>query len=150
MDSEARTDEKISDDQTTTRSSSENEVSILRDAQLLWDELRALSHDHFKLAVLEAQLASKSLIIMIVAGVMVGILLSSAWIGLVAAIVVTLAEYGVLENNAILILFTVAFNLMLVLILCRVISRKSHDLRFPATLRNLQPEQSARQNIGET
>jgi hypothetical protein len=72
-----------------------------------------------------------------VAGVMVAALLSSAWLGLMAASVLELIEYGVRTNSAILL--AVAFNLLLALILYGVIRRKSRYLQFPAKLsRNLQ------------
>ena len=51
---------------------------MLEDGQSLWHELRGLTHDRFLLATLETQRAGKSLVDMIVAGVMVGVLLIGA------------------------------------------------------------------------
>jgi hypothetical protein len=73
---------------------------------------------------------------MIMVGVMVAFLLSSAWLGLMAAAVLGLIDNGVMASSAILL--AVAFNLLLVLLLCRVLRRKSRYLQFPATLRSLQ------------
>src|SRR5690606_2202649 len=73
--------------------------SFLDELRSLWKELRVLGHDYLQLAALETQLASKSLVVMIIAGLMIGILLSFSWIGLVIAIVLILAEYGVVENS---------------------------------------------------
>lgn len=110
---------------------------VLEDARSLWHELRGLTHDHFRLAALETQRAGESLVAMIVAGVMVAVLLSSAWLGLVAAAVLELVENGVGVSSAILL--AVAFNLLVALILFGVIRRKSRYLQYPATLRSLQP-----------
>lgn len=123
--------------QTSTRGDSVSGSGILEDVQSLWNELHGLTHDSFRLAALETQRAGESLVAMIVAGVMVAILLSCAWMGLVAAAVVRLVESGVVASSAILL--AVAFNLLLSLILCGVIRRKSRYLQFPATRSSLQP-----------
>lgn len=110
---------------------------ILEDTRSLWHELRALSHDHLRLAALETRRAGESLVDMIVAGVMVAVLLNGAWLGLVAAAVLWLVEHGIMASSALLL--AVVFNLLLVLILCGVIRRKSRYLQFPAILRSLKP-----------
>jgi hypothetical protein len=53
----------------------------------------------------------------------------------------------VVANSA--ILFAVAFNLLLTLILCGVIRRKSRYLQFPATFRSLQPMPPGRRRDAE-
>ena len=123
--------------QTATRGDPVIGSGVLEDAQSLWQELRGLTHDRFRLAALETQRAGESLVAMIVAGVMVAVLLSCAWLGLVAAVVLGLVENGVVASSAILL--AVAFNLLIALILLGVIRRKSRYLQFPATLRSLQP-----------
>ncbi len=123
--------------QTATRGNPMSDSSVLEDAQSLWHELRGLTHDRFRLAALETQRAGESLVTMIVAGVMVAGLLSSAWLGLMAAAVLELVENGIVLSSAILL--AVAFNFLLALILFVVIRRKSRYLQFPATLRSLQP-----------
>jgi uncharacterized membrane protein YqjE len=123
--------------QTATRNDPVSDSGVLEDARSLWHELRGLSHDRLRLAALETQRAGESLVDMIVAGVMIAVLLSGAWLGLMAAAVLGLVEYGVMASGA--ILFAVAFNLLLALILCGVIRRKRRYLQFPATLRSLQP-----------
>lgn len=123
--------------QTATRGDPMSGSGVLEDAQSLWHELRGLTHDRFRLAALETQRAGKSLVAMIVAGVMVAGLLSSAWLGLMAAAVLELVKNGIVTSSA--ILFAVAFNLLFAMILFGIIRRKSRYLRFPATLRSLQP-----------
>jgi uncharacterized membrane protein YqjE len=147
MDSKTTINEKLLDGKPATHGSSKKDSSVLEDAQSLWQELRELSHDHIQLATLEAQLAVKGLVTMIVAGMMMVILLSFAWLGLIACIVLALYEYGVVTNSATLILLTVALNLLLALILLGVIRSKSQYLRFPATLRSLKPMQSEHRNM---
>jgi uncharacterized membrane protein YqjE len=129
---------------TATHDDPVNDSTVLEDAQLLWHELFGLTHDRFRLAALETQRAGESLAIMIAAGVMVAFFLSCAWLGLMATAVLWLIENGVMLNSAILL--AVAFNLLLALILCGVIRRKSRNLQFPATLRSLQTMPPGRRN----
>jgi hypothetical protein len=110
---------------------------LLDNAKELWRELRALAHDQLTLAALETKLAGKSLVNMIAAGVMVAILLISAWLGLMGAAVLWLVNIGVMASVAMLI--AVAANLALAAILYELIRRQSRRLQFPATLRSLRP-----------
>jgi uncharacterized membrane protein YqjE len=113
-----------------------NDSGVLEDAQSLLRELLGLTHDRFRLAALETRQAGESLVAMIMAGVLIAILLGGAWLGLMAAAVLGLIENGILASSAILL--AVVFNLLLALILCGVVRRKSRYLQFPATLRSLQ------------
>jgi uncharacterized membrane protein YqjE len=122
--------------QTATHADAVSDSTVLEEAQSLLHELRGLTHDRFRLAALETRRAGESLVSMIIAGVMVAFLLSSAWLGLMAAAVLGLIDNGVVATSAILI--AVALNLLLALVLCRVMRRKSRYLQFPATLRTLQ------------
>lgn len=119
---------------------------MLEDAQSLWHELRGLVHDRFRLAALETQRAGKSLVDMIVAGVMVGVLLIGAWLGLLTAAVLELVEHDVVATSS-AILLAVASNLLLAFILFGVIRRKSRYLQFPATLRSFQTTPSERRDM---
>jgi hypothetical protein len=112
-----------------------NDSSLLDDACALWNEVRGLSHDRFRLAALETQQAGISLVNMVMAGVLAAGLLCGAWFGLLVAAVLGLIENGVMVRSA--ILFAVALNLLLALFFCRVIRHKSDYLQFPATLRSL-------------
>lgn len=123
--------------QTEKRGDSVSGSTVLEDARSLGHELRGLVYDQFRLAALETRRAGESLVSMIEVGVIIASLLSGAWLGLVAAAVVGLIENGVVASRAILL--GVAGILLLALILCGVLRRKSRDLLFPATLRSLQP-----------
>lgn len=111
---------------------------VLQDARLLCHELRGLIYEHLRLAALEARRAGESLVTMLIAGIMVALLLIGAWLGLVAAAVLVLIEHGMMASTAILL--AVAANLLIALLLCGVIRRKSHYLQFPALLGSLQPQ----------
>ena len=113
------------------------DTGLLEDVKSLWHELRAMVHDELTLAALETKLAGRSLVTMIAAGVMVGVLLVSAWLGLMGAAVLWLASIGVVASIA--LLFVVAANLVFAVILYEVIRRQSRHLQFPATLRSLRP-----------
>jgi len=110
---------------------------VLDDSKALFYELLGLIHDRFRLAALETQRAGQSFVAMIMAGVMIAVLLNGAWLGLLAAGVFWLVDNGVAASSAILL--AVALNLLLALILFGVIRHKRRSLKFPATLRSLQP-----------
>ena len=132
--------EKETPEQTATR----GDFSMLEDAQSLLHELRGLAHDRLLLAALEARRAGESLVSMMIAGVMIALLLGSAWLGLMAAAVLELIENGLVASSAILL--AVATHLLLALILLRVVRRKSRYLQFPATLHSLQTEPPGRRD----
>lgn len=110
---------------------------VLDDTKALLYELLGLVHDRFRLAALETQRAGQSFVAMIMAGVMIAVLLNGAWLGLLAVGVFWLVENGVAASSAILL--AVALNILLAIILFGVIRRKRRSLKFPATLRSLQP-----------
>ncbi|MDP2180785.1 phage holin family protein [Methylicorpusculum sp.] len=114
-----------------------NNAGVLEIAQLLWDELRGLSVDRLQLAALEMQRAVDGLVSMVISGVMIAVLLLSAWLGALAAVVLVLIENGVTVSSAILL--AVAANLFLTLILFAAIRRKRRFFQFSSTLRSLQP-----------
>ena len=116
-------------------------VGLPKEAALLWCELRGLAHDHLQLATLETQRAGESLVTMIAAGMMVAGLLLGAWLGLMGAAVLALTSRGVLASSSALLL-AVAVNLLVALVLCGVIRRRSHHLRFPVNTGSLRPAAS--------
>ena len=142
MDPDAMVDETPA--QTAKHDAPVSDSRVLEDARSLLHELLGLTHDRFRLAALETRRAGESLVAMVVAGVMVAVALSSAWLGLMSAAVLGLIDKGVAANSAILL--AVAFNLLLALILCRVMRRKSRNLQFPATLRSLQTKPLGRRD----
>ena len=113
------------------------EPDILDDVKSLWSETWGLAHDQLQLAALETKLAGESLVSMIAAGVVVAVLLVTAWLGLVGAGVLALIHSGVLASIAMLL--AVALNVVVALVLFKIIRNKSQNLRWAATLRSLKP-----------
>ncbi len=109
----------------------------LLDATLaLVSELRALAHDHLRLATLEVKHACESLVWMIAAGVVAAILVVTAWLGLSAAAVLALSRWDVPPDLGILIV--AGLNLAGVAACCLIIRRKSNALYFSGTVRSLK------------
>ena len=102
----------------------------------LWQDFLRLLQDHFQLAALETRRAGECLAVMVVAGVMIAILLSGAWLGLMAMAVLMLMAQGMEAYKAILV--AVAGNLLAALLGCGVIRHKSRALSFPATRRCIE------------
>jgi uncharacterized membrane protein YqjE len=119
----------------------DHRAAVPQEATLLWQELRGLAHDRLELAALETQRAGESLVAMVVAGMLVAGLLLTAWLGVLGAAVLALTSLEVMEMGSALLL-TVPVNLVVALILWRAIRRLSHDLRFPANARSLDPASS--------
>jgi|SRR5882672_4896752 len=113
-----------------------NGVGLLDDARSIWRALSGLVHDQFALAALETKLAGKSLVSMVVTGVMAAALLISAWLGLVGVAVLWLIGLGVSPSAALLL--AVAANLAFALILFERIRRYSRNLAFPRTVSSLR------------
>jgi hypothetical protein len=116
-------------------------AALPQEAELLWQELRGLAHDHLELAALETQRAGESLVAMVVAGMLVAGLVLSAWLGVLGVGILALTSLGVMTIGGALLL-AVAVYLLVALILWREISRLGHGLRFPANARSLEPAAS--------
>ena len=127
------------DASSTSPGTSGHRPGVLQDVRSLARELRGLFHDQVGLAALETRQAGESLVWMITLGVMAGGLLLSAWLGLLAVIVLALVERGVMGAGAALLL-AVGANLLLAVILGWAIRRRLPHLQFPATVRSLTPD----------
>jgi uncharacterized membrane protein YqjE len=55
-------------------------------------DVRQVAHDHLELAVLEAQRAQQAFVRTVAAAVVVSVLVATAWLGIVAALIVWLTE----------------------------------------------------------
>ncbi|MCG5502089.1 phage holin family protein [Ectothiorhodospira lacustris] len=130
------------DTPSTSPGTPEHRSGVLQDVRSLAHELRGLFHAHVGLAALETRQAGESLVWMITLGVMVGGLLLSAWLGLLAVAVLTLIqyEYGVMTSPGAALLLAVGANLLLALILYWAIRRRRTHLQFPATVNSLTPD----------
>ena len=111
-------------------------AGLIDDVKSLWRELAGLLHDRLELAALETKFAAQNLVNMIAMGVMVAVLLVSAWLGLLGAMVLWLIHLGLMASIAMLL--GVLVNLALAALLYRSILRQSQNLGWPATLRSLK------------
>lgn len=111
-------------------------AGMIDDVKSLWGDLVGLLHDRLELAALETKFAAQNLVDMIATGVMVAVLLVSAWLCLLGAMVLWLIHLGLMASVAMLL--GVLVNLALAALLYRSILRQSQNLGWPATLRSLK------------
>lgn len=121
---------------TPTAAVTAGEPGLIEDAGALTLELRALLHDQFQLFTLETRLAAKSLMTMIAAALCIGMLLATAWLGLMAVVVLTLMETGVPAMLAYLMI--TLLSLAVTLLLYAVIRDRARLMGYSATLRALK------------
>ena len=105
---------------------------------LAWTNIKGLVQDHAVLAVLELQRAGISLVKMLAAGIIISILLVSAWMGLVAALVVWAVGAG--ANWGLAILIAALVNIGVAVGLAFWAKSQLPDLLFAATLRQLRKD----------
>jgi uncharacterized membrane protein YqjE len=105
---------------------------------LAWANVKALLQDHALLAVLEVQRAGVSLIKIIIAGIVISILVVSAWMGLVAAAIGGAVGAG--ANWALAVLIAALVNIALAVGLAFWVKKQVPDLLFSATLRQLRKD----------
>jgi uncharacterized membrane protein YqjE len=103
---------------------------------LAFANVKALVQDHALLAVLEVQRAGISLVKMMVAGIVISILVVSAWMGIVAAIVAWAVGEG--ANWALAILIAAVVNIAIAVGLALWAKKQVPDLLFAATVRQLR------------
>ena len=103
---------------------------------IAWANLKGLVQDHALLAVLEVQRAGVSLVKMIIAGIVISILVVSAWMALVAAAIAFAVGQG--ANWAVAILVAAFVNLGVAAGLALWAKKQVPDLLFAATVRQLR------------
>lgn len=113
------------------------EHGFIDNAAALWNDLRGLAHDHLELAALETKRAGESLVTIVVFGIVTAILVVTAWMGLIAALVLWLMAIDVAPALAMLI--GVGVNLAGAGGLVFLIKSRAEALKFPATVRALKP-----------
>jgi uncharacterized membrane protein YqjE len=115
--------------------------NVLSEVAGLWHELRELAHDQLRLAALETQQAGVSLAMMLGLGVIVAVLIVTAWLTLVAAGVLWMIDSDIAWPLS--LLAAIIVNLVAATGLVLVIRRISRNLLFSATRRRLQPPSSS-------
>jgi uncharacterized membrane protein YqjE len=110
-------------------------------------DMRQLGRDHAELAVLEAQRASQTFVRIVVAAVAISVLGATAWLGLVAAIVVWITDAGVSWPVALLI--GAVACLAAAGAIAWWIKQHVTELLFSATLRQLRASAGAEGDEGD-
>ena len=105
---------------------------------LAWANLKALAQDHALLAVLEIQRAGVSFVKMIIAGIVISILVITAWMALIAAAIAFAVGQG--ANWALAILIAAFVNLAVAAGLAFWAKSQLPDLLFAATVRQLRKD----------
>lgn len=103
-------------------------------------DVRLVAHDHVELLVLEAQRASQVLVRSIAAAVVISVLVATAWLGIVVALVVWLAEAVSLPVS---LLIGAAACLALAGGIGWWVMKHAPEMMFAATLRQLRATASA-------
>jgi uncharacterized membrane protein YqjE len=111
---------------------------------LAWTNVKGLVQNHALLAVLELQRAGISLVKMVAAGIIISILVVSAWMALVAAAVVWAVGAG--ANWGIAILIAALVNIGIAVGLAFWAKSQVPDLLFAATLRQLRKDMPKAEN----
>ena len=103
---------------------------------LAWTNVKGLVQDHALLAVLELQRAGVSFVKMVAAGIIISILVVSAWMGFVAAAVVWAVGAG--ANWSVALVVAAIVNIAVAIGLAMWAKKQVPDLLFAATLRQLK------------
>jgi len=114
-----------------------DEASLRENALGLWHDLRGLAYDHLQLAALEAQRAGRSLVWMLAASIVLGVLLATTPLILSGALILSLMTLGLAPGAALLL--AALTNVALAIALAMAIRARSRLLGFPASLRSLKP-----------
>lgn len=118
-----------------------DEPGLLASVEVLWQDVRGIAHEHLQLAALETQRAGRSLVWLLVYGILACVLMLGAWVGALAALVLWLISIGLAASAALLL--AAVLNVIAAGLFVLAIRRRSRDLGFPATLASLQGARGA-------
>src|SRR6478752_3272098 len=119
-------------------SAGQGSTSSTSKVSLAWMNVKGLVQNHALLAVLELQRAGISLVKMVAAGIVITILVVSAWMGLVAAAVVWAVGAG--ANWSVALVVAAIVNIAVAIGLAMWAKKQVPDLLFAATLRQLKQD----------
>ena len=111
------------------------EPGLLEQAVLLWAELRGLAHDQFELVALEVRQACSRFALMVALALAAAALTATAWLGLIAAVVLWMIELGASPAGA--LLGAVAANSAAAIACVLLLRREGKEMPFAATFRSL-------------
>lgn len=113
-------------------------ASLFETLRLCWRELRGLARDHALLAVLEVHRAGLALAKILAAGVMISVLVVTAWMGLVSSIVVWAVGSGASWSMALLV--AALANIALAVLIGFWVKARVPELMLAGTIRQLRGE----------
>lgn len=109
--------------------------SLLQQVQALEREVRGVLKTQLQLAGLETRQAGESLVHMVALAVILGCVVFTAWIALLAAIITASVNVGIVSLTTALIVTAVA-HVVLAFYLARIVRRRGRDLLFSETSGN--------------
>jgi len=129
-------------DAATTEAASEpidavtSEETLTGAARGVWQDVRDALHERGRLLALEARLAGLTFVQLVMYSVLVAVLVVTAWLGLVACLVVGLVSLGL--HWALGIVIGVVLNLAIAALLVKTMIGMVDRLDLQATLRRLK------------
>jgi uncharacterized membrane protein YqjE len=120
----------------TLRTQPQSVPHLVRRVAMVIDDMRDLACDHLELAALEARRAGSELIRMLCAAVAISILLTTAWLAVVAGGIVWATAAGMSWSAALLI--AASLNVVVGALLAWWIRSNAKEPLFAASLRQLR------------
>ena len=114
----------------------ENAPGLLEQAGALWAEVRGAAHDQFRLLALEARQAGSRLALVLALAVLAVALGATAWLGLVALLVICMVQAGM--SLAASLSLAIALNLAGAAACVMLLLRHAREVPFAATLRSIR------------
>lgn len=105
-------------------------------ARAVWEDVRQSLHERARLLTLEARLAGMTFVQLVMYAVLVAVLVVTAWLGLVACVVIGLISIGL--HWALGLVLGVILNLAIAALLVRSMISLFERLDLQATLRRLK------------
>jgi Putative Actinobacterial Holin-X, holin superfamily III len=130
----------------STGATATGDAGLLDNVAALSRDIGLLAREQLELLSLEAQVATRSVIVMLASAVAVGVLLVTVWLALVAALVWLLRDGGGVSPLQGL-LMVAALNLVAGGVLVVLIRRHWRNLGFPLTRRSLATLVEARDGV---
>jgi uncharacterized membrane protein YqjE len=112
------------------------EPTLIESAKSLVRELQSIACDHLQLAALETRQAGMSFVAMVIYGIFAAVLVATAWVALLGGLALWANFHGLPWPTALLAI--VVLNLVLAFGFVVAIRRRSSDLLFHASLRQLR------------
>ncbi len=116
-------------------------ASLPEAARAAWDDMRGAVSERAKLLTLELRLAGMTLVQLVIYAVIVAVLVISAWLGLMGALVVTFVNVGL--HWALALGIGIVVNLGVAAWLLKLMNGLVERVGLPASLRQLEGHKGA-------